>query len=166
MKYIYLGKITNTHGIKGEIKIISDFELKAEVFKKGFKIYIGDMYEEHLINTYRVHKNYDMITLDNINDINDVLKYKGNSVYINENDLANPNKLNNKLIDLEIVDKNTNKKLGKVINIIKNKNQDILLVKYNNIEYMIPKVDAFIKKIDFDKKLIYINYIEGLIDEN
>ena len=41
MEYVYLGKITNTHGIKGEIRIISDFANKDIVFKKGFNIYIG-----------------------------------------------------------------------------------------------------------------------------
>ena len=33
MEYIYIGKIVNTHGIKGEVRIISDFKYKNEVFK-------------------------------------------------------------------------------------------------------------------------------------
>ena len=39
MKIIYLGKFVNTHGLKGEIRIISDFEYKDEVFKIGNSIY-------------------------------------------------------------------------------------------------------------------------------
>ena len=30
---IYLGKVVNTHGIKGELRIISDFKYKNTVFK-------------------------------------------------------------------------------------------------------------------------------------
>ena len=32
MEYIYVGKIVNTHGIKGEIRILSDFKYKNEIF--------------------------------------------------------------------------------------------------------------------------------------
>ena len=38
-EYIYIGKIVNTHGIKGEIRIISNFDKKEIVFKKGFKTF-------------------------------------------------------------------------------------------------------------------------------
>ena len=41
MKYIYIGDVVNTHGLKGEVRLLSDFEYKKRVFKKNFKIYIG-----------------------------------------------------------------------------------------------------------------------------
>ena len=41
MDLINIGKIVNTHGIKGELRIISDFEYKTRVFQKGFNLYIG-----------------------------------------------------------------------------------------------------------------------------
>lgn len=163
MEYIYLGKIVNTHGIKGEIRIISDFQYKQLVFTKNFKIYIGNEKTEETINTYRIHKNYDMVTLININDINDVLKYKGKNVYINKSDLNIDGYFDEDLIGLEVY---TTKSVGNVIEIIKQPHQDLLLIEYNDKQYMIPKVDAFINKIDLNKKIIYINNIEGLINEN
>ena len=36
MKFINIGKIVNTHGIKGELRILSDFKYKDKVFKKDF----------------------------------------------------------------------------------------------------------------------------------
>ena len=75
MKYLYIGKIVNTHGIKGEVRILSDFEYKDLVFKVNNKLYLGDQKEEIIINSYRHHKNYEMITFNNITNINDVLKY-------------------------------------------------------------------------------------------
>ena len=86
MDFLYLGKIVNTHGIKGEIRILSDFKYKEQVFKKGNNIYIGKDKIKEVLNSYRVHKNYDMVTLEGINDINDVLKYKGMNVYIDRNE--------------------------------------------------------------------------------
>ena len=51
MKYIYIGKIVNTHGIKGEIRILSDFLKKDLVFKKDFILYIGPNKEKEIIKT-------------------------------------------------------------------------------------------------------------------
>ena len=85
--YVYIGKIVNTHGIKGELRILSDFDKKELVFKNNFNIYIGPSYIKETINTYRVHKEYDMVTLIGYDNINEVLKYKGLNVYINRDDL-------------------------------------------------------------------------------
>ena len=41
MEYVLIGKIVNTHGIKGELRIKSDFLMKERVFKKGMSYYIG-----------------------------------------------------------------------------------------------------------------------------
>ena len=119
MNYLYLGKIVNTHGIKGEIRIISNFERKDLVFNPNFKIYIGDDKEEKVINTYRHHKNFEMITLKGINDINDVLKYKGLDVYIKRDDLKLDNFLINDLINYKIV--NNKKYYGIIKEIRSNK---------------------------------------------
>ena len=79
---LYIGKLVNTHGIKGEAKVISSFKYKEVVFKKGNSIYIDDI--KYKINTYRKHQKYDMITLEGIENINDILPLKGKEIYINK----------------------------------------------------------------------------------
>ena len=56
---IYVGRLVNTHGIKGEVKILSDFKYKDVIFKKGSTFYIND--DEYVIKSYRKHKNFDMV---------------------------------------------------------------------------------------------------------
>ena len=68
MSKIVVGKYVNTHGIKGEIRIKSNFDYKDKVFQIGHKIIIDN--EVYEINSYRVHKDYDMVTLIGIDDIN------------------------------------------------------------------------------------------------
>ena len=85
---IYIGKIVNTHGIKGEVRLLSNFLEKDLIFKNGFKVYIGSKKEEQVINTYRPHKLFDMLTFKGVDDINLVLKYKGEKVYINKADFC------------------------------------------------------------------------------
>ena len=80
MNFVCIGKLINTHGIKGEVRIISDFKYKDIVFKKGNSIIIDKISYE--IVSYRKHKNYDMLMLLGINSINeaellkDKLEYK------------------------------------------------------------------------------------------
>src|SRR5574344_699933 len=87
MRYIKIGKIVNTHALKGEVRIISDFEFKNQVFVVGKHLFIGRLYFEEFINSYRIHKQYDMVTFKGIDSINDVIKYKGEPVYVLESDL-------------------------------------------------------------------------------
>ena len=87
-EFIYVGKIVNTHGIKGEIRILSDFEYKDKVFVPKMKLYIGRKKEEVVIKTYRHHKNFEMITMEGYTDINHVLHFKGFYVYVKRIDLS------------------------------------------------------------------------------
>lgn len=150
MDYIYIGKIVSTHGIKGELKIISDFFEKDKIFKKGFKLYLTPLYHEEVINTYRVHKNYDMVTFDGYNDINDVLKYIGMGVYIKRSDLdlKEDEYLLNDLIGYEVYE--DSKLLGKVSSISFNNN---VLLKIDD-KFYIPFIDEFIEKVDVKTKKI------------
>ena len=84
---VYVGEIVNTHGIKGELRIVSDFKYKEKVFINGNKLYLGKRKQKVIIDSYRKHKNYDMVKFDGINDINDAIIFKGDEVYIKREDL-------------------------------------------------------------------------------
>jgi len=150
---ICLGKLVNTHGLKGEVRIISDFKYKSKVFKKGSHLFIND--DELVINTYRVHKDYDMVTFDGVTTIDEVLKYKGKKVYIKKEDYDFDGILNEDLIGLPVY--GDGKLIGNVTDIYKNVNQELIVVG----DILIPYVPAFIKSISKDK--IEINVIEGLL---
>ena len=74
MEEIYIGKVVNTHGIKGEIRILSDFLYKEKAFKVGTNLLIDGI--SYQITSYRRHKNFEMVTLDGYSNINDVLFLK------------------------------------------------------------------------------------------
>lgn len=164
MKYVYLGKIANTHGIKGELRILSNFKYKSRVFKKGFKVYIGKEKIEEEIVTYRPHKQFDMITLKGYNNINDVLKYKSLNIFINKEDLIlNENEyLDEDLINLSVIC--DNKYIGKIQTIEKYPHQDIFVITNNDKRYLVPYVNEFIKEINLEEKTMVINNIKGLIE--
>lgn len=156
MDKIFIGHISSTHGIKGELKVRSNFKYKSEVFVENMNVYIDD--ESLTILSSRPHQEYILVLFNGYNNINDVLKFKGKDIYIDRS-LINKNYiLSEELIGFEVIYKD--KILGKIDEIITNKAHEILVV--NNI--MIPYVEEFIKKIDFSKRQIYIVEIEGLIE--
>ena len=52
---------------------------------------------------------------------------------------------------------------GKVVDIMKTKANDILVVKNNGKEVLVPLVDVYIENVDLDKKNIVLKNLEGLI---
>lgn len=164
MEYIFVGEIINTHGVKGEVRLISDFKYKEQVFVKNFTLYVGRFKDELKIKKYRRHKTYDMITFEGIDNINDVIMYKGDSVYINKDDLVVDGLFNEQLIGLEVYFKN--KRLGFIEHIVNNNAHDILVIKDDSRNHLIPNLDEFIEKVDLDEKRVYIKEIEGLINED
>ena len=154
---LLIGKIVSTHGIKGELKIKSNHKFKDKVFKKDNEILIDN--EIFIVNSHRIHKNLDMIKINNIDDINEVLKYVGKNIYVNDIKLNNNEYLDEDLIGFDVYMNNNN--IGKIeyIEYIKNNN---LLALNNNV--YIPYNNNFINNIDFKNKRIDINYIEGLIE--
>lgn len=158
---IYIGRLVNTHGIKGEVRIKSDINHKELVFKKGNHLLINN--ESLEINSYRVHKEFDMVTFKNINDINEVLKYKGKNVYIDKSEIKENILFSEEYIGLEVY---SDHYIGKVEDILKNNIYDILVIRNNKKEYLVPNVDEFIENIDIENKKIIIKEIEGLINEN
>ncbi len=165
MKRILIGQIVNTHGLKGELRIVSNFPYKDLVFKKGFKVYVGKREDVCIINSYRKHKIYDMVTFDCIDNIDDAIAYKGDFVYIDRCDLDIEGYINEDIIGFDVYD--AEKLIGNLTDIINNGAHDILVINSpSDSRIMIPFVDEYVKKVDLDNKKIMIETIEGLLDDN
>ena len=156
MEKILIGKYVNTHGIKGEIRIKSNFKYKEKVFIPKMKLLISN--QEFIIKTYRLHKGYDMVTFEGINNINDILPLKGSKVFCLKESLSlsKDEYLDSDLINFQVLFKN--QIIGNLIEIryITN-NKKILVVDKHLIPF------ELIKKIDFLKKIIEIEEVDGLI---
>ncbi len=168
MKLIEVGIIVGTHGIKGEVKIKSDSDFRKERFQKNNALYVkrqGKM-ETITITTHRVHKQWDLITFNNLFDINMVLDYVGSTVYVDRDQLSElpENEFYyDDLIGLQVYLENM-ELIGEVSDITPLP-QGILLVvkKTNNKESLIPFVPEFIKQVDTIHRMIIITPIEGLL---
>ena len=152
---INLGKIVDTHGIKGELRVISKFKYKEKAFKPGNTIIINN--KEYTIKTYRVHKQYDMITLNDFNNINQVLFLLKNNVYIREKEL---NLNDSEVLDEELMTYkiySLDNKSGIIKEIFDAGNGNKIIRVMFDKEYLIPYNDTFIKKIDKKNKEVLID---------
>jgi len=161
-KYLVIGKIVNTHGIKGEIRLLSKFKYKEKVFIKDMNIYIGKNKDKEVINSYRPHKCFDMITLVGYNNINEVLKYKGALVYILREDLK---LLNNEYLDEDLIGFDAivdGCVIGYVSYIEANNGNKVIVINKDGKDIMIPFRNEFVN-VDLENRCVIITPIEGMI---
>lgn len=160
MEKVYIGKIVNTHGIKGEIRILSDFPFKDKVFSIGKSLIIDNT--SYRINSYRVHKGFDMVTLNDFNNINDVLFLMKKEVYFDKKllELSDNEILDEDLINYVVL--TNDGKRGIIKEIFKASESNKILRIDIGREVLIPISSPMIKMIDKAKKEIVIELIEGM----
>jgi len=164
MDYIKVGTIAGTRGLKGEVKIKSSTNMQNDRFRIGNILYVND--SEKIIpleiKTYRVINKIDVLSFNNLQDINKIEKYLGFELYMSSDQEVNLNEnefLVEDLIGLKIYQNKIFK--GVVKDIITYPQGDYLLVETDNGEKLVPFRDEFIKHQSVDR--IDIFEMEGLL---
>lgn len=170
-EYFVIGTIIGTHALKGELKVYSTTDFKEDRYQIGNKLYVkkDNEYIEVLVKTYRVHKQYDLLSFEGYNTINDVEKFNKCKLYVDNSQLKQLGDEEyyyyHQLIDCCVFSKDN--KIGIVKNVVNYGASDILVIfDDKNKEIMIPFVDDFVKEVDIENKKIFINIIEGLLGED
>ena len=165
--YIECGKIINTHGCKGGLKLESWCNTPEDLaeMKKIFMLENGE-YKKYKVKKASVFKQFVLFDLDTIDDMDKALLLKNQVVYADRNDfkLEDDEYFIADVIGLDVIDANTQKIYGKLSDIINRGASDIYVVKTENGEVMIPVVDEFIKKVDIKNNIILVTPIEGMFD--
>lgn len=164
--YISIGKITNFFGIKGEAKVGYDNE--NQIKKAKSVLMLDDESQIELkIKSIRFHKNFAIVKFDGIDDINDLLQYKGQRIFVLKQEAINKLEKDEFLIQDLIgcfVYNEKNEKIGEVVNISTNSSQDLLNIKngFGKVD-LVPFVNEFFPIVDTKNKKIIIKPIEGLL---
>ena len=164
--YISIGKITNFFGIKGEAKVGYDNE--SQIKKAKVVHMLDDESKTELkIKSIRFHKNFAIIKFEEIDDINDLLQFKGQRLFVKKQEalkqLEKDEYLIQDLIGCFVYDEK-NEKIGEVVNISTNSSQDLLNIKngFGQVR-LVPFVNEFFPNVDIKNKKIIIKPIEGLL---
>jgi len=162
MDYVYVGKIVQTHGIKGELRIKSNFEYKDKIFRPGFNLYLGKLKKCEEIVTYRKHKDFDMVTFKGYDNINQVLSYLKTDVYVKREDLQlkDDQYVLEEVVGFSVVDEG--EILGKVDKIVYN-NGSTLLEIVGSKHFYIPCVSEYIKSVKVQDRVVLVENAKGLM---
>ena len=167
MDYTIVGKIINSHGIKGEVKVYPlthDIE-RFSTLKIG---YLGEDKLKVQIQNVKYHKGIVILKFKEFDDINQILKLKDMDIFVDEESkivLPKDYYFLYDLIDCQVFDMAGND-LGYISNVIQAASNDVYVVSDipNNKEYLIPVVKQFVKQVDIENKRIVIDPIEGMIE--
>lgn len=166
MDGVVVGKILNTHGLKGELKIknLSDFDR----FYKGSKLYIEykNDFLEVVVDSVKDYDNLILVTFKDLYDINLVEKYKNSYLWVSKLDLEEldgDDYYYYELLNLPIY--NEDGVLRGVVKEVREVPQgEMLVVSSGKKNSYIPFRKEFIKSVSKEK--IIIHEIEGLIYED
>ena len=165
-----VGKIVNTHSLKGEIKVISSTDFEEERFKKGSKLLItrgNQLIREVVVQSYRNHKNFLLVKFEGIDSVEEAEKLKNLQIKIDSDEVGELEENEfyfHQIIGCEVFDEN-DKNLGEIIDILTPGANDVWVIKgENGKEILIPYIEDVVKKIDITNKKVNIEVMEGLID--
>ena len=165
-----VGKIVNTHSLKGEVKVISSTDFEEERFKKGSKLLItrgNQLIREVIVESYRNHKNFLLVKFEGIDSVEEAEKSKNLQIKIDSDEVGELEENEfyfHEIIGCQVFDEN-DRNLGEIIDILTPGANDVWVIKgEEGKEILIPYIEDVVKQIDIINKKVNIEVMEGLID--
>lgn len=170
-KWFRVGKIVNTQGIRGELRIISSTDFPEERFKIGAKLYIDDPNRndkiEVTVKSHRLHKNFHLLKFEGYSNINEVEHFKGRELFVHEemlSELDDGEFYYYEIIGCDVFSEQ-GEHIGKVKEILSTGANDVwVIAREGKKDALIPYIDDVVKQVDVDEKKITIHVLEGLIE--
>lgn len=162
---INIGRLVNFHGVRGEVKVISDSDFTEERFAPGNKVEIKG--ESFVIDSYRTHKNFHLLKFRGVTNLKQVEHLKGSdltqeddavSIELEENEFHY-----HEIIGLEVKLEESLETIGKVKEIFQTGANDVWVVEGDE-EYLIPYIEEVVKEIDLERGQIIISPLEGMLE--
>ena len=159
-KYLETGKIVNTHGVRGEIKIQPWAD--SPEFLRSFEYFYIDGKAMKVKSSY-IHKGCVICSLEGIDDVNEAMRYKNKTVFIDRADAKLPagGYFIQDIIGATVMD-DKGSIVGTLKEVLDLPGNDVYVVKGAEREILIPAVPAFVLKVDADKGIILVRMMEGL----
>lgn len=165
-KYIECGKIINTHGCYGGVKLESWCD-SPEVLAKMKRVYIldGSEYREMKVKKASIFKQFVLFELDGITDMDAAIALKNTVVYADRRDFKLPKGAYfiADIIGCDVLDADSGKVYGTLKDIVNRGASDLYVVSTEKGDVMVPVVDEFVIKVEVGKA-IYLRPIEGMFD--
>ena len=164
---LQVGIITKTHGLRGEVKVFPTTD-DARRFKK-LKEVILDTGREKItleIEGVRFLKNLVILKFKGIDNINDIERNTGKSLYVTRENAVKLGKDEYFIADLIGIDvfDEEDRRLGVLKDVIETGANDVYLIELENSqELLLPAIKQCILDVDIDNKKMKVHVLDGLL---
>ena len=171
-EFLNVGKIVNTQGIKGEVRVISKTDFSEERYQKGNTLFLFQENKQPItltIKSHRKHKNFDILSFEDHPNINDVEKYRDGILKISKDSVGELEEnafYYHEIIGLEVFDEE-GKQLGTIKEILSPGANDVWVIGQNKKgekDILIPYIESVVKQVDVVNNRVDVEIPEGLID--
>lgn len=164
MNYIPIGTIANTHGLDGTLKVVSDSDFKHERFQLGQLLYIHfqQQYMPVTVASHRSTKGLDYLRFEEFFHINDVERFKGCDLFVDDADRAPLEAGEFYYDDLVGMTVQAASFSGTVIAVRDMPQGAMLVVNTATKDILIPFHKAFVEDVDTANGIIHVIDWEGL----
>ena len=158
-EFLEVGKIINTHGISGEMKVEPWCD-SPDVLKKIKHFYIGET--EYTALSVRTGGAFPLIKFEGITTVEDAARLKNKVISAKREDI--PVKEGRTficdMIGLPVIDKNTGRTYGILKDVMLYDPHDIFVIKMEGEDVLMPNVPEYVASVDTEKG-IFVTPIDG-----
>lgn len=161
LPFIEAGEIVTTHGVRGEMKILTWLDSPEDLCDFGRCRIDG---KEYRIENCRVQKTCNLLKVSGIDTMEAAQAMRGKIVELYREDISDDVIFGAELIGVNVYAQDT--LLGKIEDVLDYPGNQVYVVRGEH-EYLIPAVKAFVLSTDLDANRMQVNIIEGMrSDEN
>jgi len=166
--YLDVGKIVNTHGIKGEVRVQSVTSQPEERYAQGSELVIKMDDNDYLpitVASHRVHKSFDLLTFAGYENINDVEQFKGKMLQVDSalrSELAEDEYYTNQIIGADVFDE-ADENIGHLKEIMFYPANDVWVIdRPEKDDLLLPNIESVVLNVDIENNQITVRVLEGL----
>lgn len=164
MEKIKIGRVVNATGLKGELKIYP-FTETQERFGRLKRIFVGD--EPAAVESVRFHGEMVILKIEGIGDRTGAEARKGKDVFMDAKDLEAPPAGTYYVRDLLGMDAEdmSRGRVGVLMDVRGGVQSHFVIRRDDGREFLVPAVEAFFTGVDWERKVILLELIEGMYED-
>lgn len=173
MEFLRVGKIVNTHGLRGEVRVQSITDFPEKRYRPNQILWVDNpsakgKKEKLVIKSHRKHKQFDLLTFVGKESINGVEQYKTLTLWVDKKEAKADHQDDSYFFDDLIgctVMSTDGIVLGEISEILQPGANDVWVVTSSNRKPLyLPAIKDVVVSVDATDKKITVNIIEGLLD--
>ena len=159
LPYLEAGEIVTTHGVRGEVKVLSWLD-SPEMLCEFDRCRIDG--REYIMDTVRVQKTCNLVKLRGVDTMEDAQKLRGKTMELYREDISDELIFAAELVDVEVFADGAS--IGRIKEVLDYPGNSVYVVQGER-EYLIPAVKGFILSTDLERNQMQVKLLKGMASD-